>query len=155
MNQRLGTAAALGAVTGLRSLIGLTLLSRELSDRRRLPRRAGTLEQWLSDDLVAITLSGLALSEIVADKLPGIPDRVAAAPLFGRGLMGGLVGAVAAGAEYRAAGAALGAAGAVVGAYVGWFLRREAGRATMLPDAFVALVEDAVAITAGRELIRG
>ncbi|MFW5951571.1 MAG: DUF4126 domain-containing protein [Gemmatimonadota bacterium] len=154
MNEKLVTAAGLGTVTGLRSMTGLAMVSRELSDRRRLPRGASRLEEWLAEDLVAVTLSALALGEIVADKLPGVPDRIAPGALFGRGLIGGLVGAIAAGADHRAAGAAIGTAAAVCAAYLGWFLRQEAGRATMLPDAAVALVEDAVALASARELAR-
>ena len=153
MNDWIGTAAGLGAISGLRSMTGLAMASRELSDRRRLPRHASRLEEFLADDRVALTLSALALGEMVADKLPGIPDRVAPAPLFGRGLIGGVVGALAAGPDHRGAGAALGVAGAVLGSYMGWLVRREAGRATMLPDIVFALAEDAAAIAAAHELV--
>lgn len=152
MNQKLWTAAGLGAVSGLRTLTGVASVSRELAGRRRLPRSASRLEAWLADDLVAAAVTGLALGELVADKLPGLPDRVAPGPLFGRATVGGVLGALAAGADHRAAGAVAGMAGAVAGAYLGWFLRREAARVTLLPDPAIALVEDAVAVTAGREL---
>jgi uncharacterized membrane protein len=153
MNDRLAAAAGLGAVTGLRSMTALAALSRELSDRRRLPRTATRLEAWLAEDTVAIALSGLALGELVADKFPGIPDRVSPGPLFGRALIGALVGAVAAGGEDRALGVVVGGGAAVVAAYVGWLARREAGRASLLPDAVFALAEDAVAVSSARELV--
>lgn len=154
MNVSLGTAAGLGAVTGLRSMTGLAAVSRTLSDRRRLPRSATRLEEWLAEDTVAIVLSALAIGEIATDKLPGIPDRVAPGPLFGRALIGALVGAVAAGPDDRAAGAAVGAGAAITAAWLGWFLRREAGRATLLPDAAIAIAEDALALSAARELVQ-
>ena len=152
MNQWIGTAAGLGAISGLRSMTGLAMASRELSHRRRLPRHASRLEEFLAGDRVALTFSALALGEIVADKLPGIPDRISPGPLFGRGLMGGILGALAAGHDHRAAGAAIGVASAIIGSYVGWLVRREAGRATMLPDIVFALAEDAAALAAAHEL---
>jgi len=148
-------AAGLGLATGLRSMTPIAMLSRELSDRRRLPRHASRLEEWLARDMVAVTLSAMALGEIVADKLPGIPDRVSPAPLFGRGFLGGVVGALVAGGDDRALGAAVGVAAAVVGTYAGWFLRREAVRVTTLPDAALAMGEDALAIAASREILKG
>lgn len=153
MNDRIGTAAGLGAVTGLRGTIGLAMVSRELSDRRTLPRGASRLEAWLAEDMVAIALSGLASGELAADKLPGIPARVTPGSLFGRGLIGGVLGAIAAGPDQRAVGAAVGVAAAVAASYAGWLLRREVGRTTSLPDFAVALGEDAVAIAAARELV--
>lgn len=152
--EQLGTAAGLGAVTGMRSMMGLAMASRELSDRRRLPRSAGRLEEWLAEDLVAITLSALALGELVVDKVPGVPDRVNPGALLGRGVIGGLVGALAGGPDDRALGAVVGVASALGGSFVAWFVRREVARLTLLPDAALALTEDAVAITAARELVQ-
>ena len=43
----------------------------------------------------------------------------------------------------------------MAGAYAGWFLRREAVRATMLPDAALAVGEDALAVAASYEIVRG
>lgn len=152
--QWVGTAAGLGAVTGMRSMTGLAMLSREISDRRRLPRDATRLQEWLAEDMVAITLSALALGEMIADKLPGTPDRVAPAPLFGRGAIGGLLGALVADSDHRVLGAVIGATAAVAATWAAWFLRREAGRASMLPDAALALAEDAMALTAAREVMK-
>ena len=153
-SDRLAMAAGLGLVTGLRSMTPIAMVSRELSDRRRLPRHASRLEEWLARDMVAVTLSALALGEILADKLPAIPARVSPGPLVGRGVLGGVVGALAADVDERALGAVVGAAAAVVGAWAGWFLRREAVRATMLPDAALALGEDALAVAASYEIVK-
>lgn len=153
-NQRLGAAAGLGAVTGMRGLTGLAMVSRELSDRRRLPRHASRLEEWLAEDLVAITLGALALGELVVDKLPGIPDRINPGSLLGRGVVGGLLGSIAAGRDDRALGAAVGVAAALGTSFAAWLVRREIGRITLLPDPALALAEDAVAIAAASELVK-
>lgn len=151
MNERLGVAAGLGAVSGLRSMTGLAAVSRELSDRRVL-WGASRLEEWLAQDLVALVLTKLAVGEIVADKLPGIPDRIAPGPLFGRALIGGILGALVVDPDERPVGAVVGAAAAIGAAYLGWLTRRELGRATLLPDPLLAVAEDAIAITAARGL---
>jgi uncharacterized membrane protein len=152
MSERVWMAAGLGAVTGSRSMLGLATLANELSGRRRLPADAGTPEEWLADGRVARLLGALAVGELLADKVPVLPDRIGPGPLAGRVGMGALVGAVATGAGRRALGAAAGVAGAVVGAHLAWLLRREAGRATLLPDPALGLAEDAAAVAAAREL---
>lgn len=154
MNGSMATAAGLGAVTGSRSMLAAAITARELSRRRRLPRGAGRLERWLARPGTARTLAVVAAGELVADKLPGIPDRVTPGPLAIRAFVGGLLGAAALDADHRAAGAAAGAVGAIAGTFAGWFLRREFGRVTMLPDVTVGIGEDAMAASAARELAR-
>ena len=156
MRKSLGTAAGLGAVTGLRSFTGAALLARELSHHeppRWRSRRRPRLERWLEEPAVARTLQVLAAGELIADKLPGTPDRIAPPSLAGRGVIGGLLGAICAGEDRRLAGAAIGAGAAVAAAFAGWWLRREAARVTYLPDAAVAIAEDAVAVATAREIV--
>lgn len=155
MNDALLRAAGLGAITGLRSMAGLAAVSRELADRRRLGRHASRIEHWLADDTVASALTVMAAGEIVADKMPGVPARVSPMPLLARGIIGTLLGAVAAGHRQRPAGALIGGAAALVGSYAGWFFRAEVQRATMLPDAAAALAEDAIAVRGALELADG
>lgn len=156
MNGSLGTAAGLGAVTGLRSLTGAALVARELSGRdgvsRWRTRRGPRLERWLAEPAVARTLQVMAAGELLVDKLPGMPDRIAPASLAARAVIGGILGALVAGEDRRVEAGAVGAAAAVAASVAGWWLRREARRATYLPDAALAVAEDAVAVAAGREL---
>jgi uncharacterized membrane protein len=153
MSHSLRIAAGLGAVTGLRSMTGVAALSRDLSERWWLGRHATRLEAWLADDTVAATATAFAVGELVADKLPGIPDRIEPAPLLGRGLIGATLGAIVAGPDDRLAGGIIGGAAAITGAYFGWFLRREAGRSTMIPDPVIAIAEDALAVLAALRLV--
>lgn len=150
MRDELITAAGLGAVTGLRSLAALALTARELSGRR-VPRGAVKLRQWLARDDLAAGLAVLSVGELIADKLPGLPDRIGPGPLGGRAVIGGLLGALAV-ERNRLAGAVAGCAAAVASAYGGWFLRREVARATTIPDPVIAVAEDAVAITTAARL---
>ena len=146
-------AAGLGGVTGMRSFQGLAWLSREYTDRR-VPLRATALRRWLADDTVSVVLSGLALGELVADKVPGVPARIQPGPLMGRAAIGGLVGALVVGRKDRALGAAVGAGAAIVASFGGWLLRTEGARQTGLPDVVLALAEDAGAVVAARSLAR-
>lgn len=147
MSYDLLAAAGLGAATGLRSTTGLAMASLELADRGRVGDR---LRGWLADDTVSYVLTGLAIGEIVADKLPGIPDRVDPAPLAARGVLGAAVGALAGGEDRWVAGAAIGATAAVTSAWIGWSVRKEAGWATGLPDGILGVLEDALAVAIGR-----
>jgi uncharacterized membrane protein len=145
------TAAGLGLISGLRTFQGLAWVAREVSRNGTSPD-APAAERWLSSPLVAAGLGMVASGEVLIDKVPGIPDRVRPGSLFGRAVAGAAIGAVAAGRERQLLGAAVGAGGAVAGAYAGWFLRREAGRVTFLPDIAVAVIEDALAVTLARRL---
>lgn len=90
----------------------------------------------------------LALGELVADKLPKTPARTSALGLIARVSMGALTGAcvATAGGQSAAVGAGLGAAGGVVGAFGGYQARARLVKALGVPDLYVALAEDVVAI---------
>jgi uncharacterized membrane protein len=133
-------------------MTGLAMASRELAER---PAGKGDeLREWLSRDLVSVTLSALAIGELAVDKLPDVPDRIEPAPMAARGFIGAVLGAVAGGDDHWVAGAILGGAAALASAWVGWSVRKEAGWATGLPDPVIALVEDAIAVTGAREAAR-
>jgi uncharacterized membrane protein len=90
----------------------------------------------------------LALVELVADKLPQTPSRTALPGLTARILLGALTGAcVAAGGGLGVfVGAALGVVGGVAGAFGGYRARTGLVRALKVPDIYVALFEDLMAI---------
>jgi uncharacterized membrane protein len=152
VNRSLAAAAGLGAVSGLRTMQGLAWLSRHLSQHRPA-RRAGAVERWMAHDSVARALAVAATLELAADKHPRTPDRIRPLALFGRAVAGAVVGSIAAGRGRETTGAALGAGTAVAAAFAGWLLRTEAGRVTFLPDAAVAVAEDALAVAVARRLV--
>jgi uncharacterized membrane protein len=153
MKRSLWVSAGLGAAAGLRGAQPLAWIARDLTGRR-LPRGASALERAFADDRVARTLALIAAAELAGDKLRITPDRVAPLPLLGRAASGALAGALGAGRDRQLAGALLGAGTAVAASWLAWKVRREVARATMLPDAAVALAEDALAVVAARELVR-
>jgi uncharacterized membrane protein len=96
----------------------------------------------------AIIFTLLALAELVADKLPQTPSRTAAVGLIARLSTGALTGAcVAAGGGGSALiGALLGGVGGIAGAFAGYQARTRLVRALGVPDIFIALLEDLIAI---------
>ena len=90
----------------------------------------------------------LAAVELVADKLPKTPKRTAPPGLIARIVMGGLTGACVAtgGGQGSLVGAVLGIVGGVVGCFGGYQARTRLVKASGMPDIYVALLEDLVAI---------
>jgi len=138
-------AFLIGFFAGLRSLtapaatawaahLGWLKLERPLSLIGSLP------------SVVIFTL--LAVVELVGDKLPRTPNRTAGAGLIARIVTGASAGAciAAAGAQALFLGAVFGAAGAASGAFGGYQARARLVKALALPDIYVALLEDLVAI---------
>jgi uncharacterized membrane protein len=137
-------AAALGALSGMRSMAGLTTLSRRFG-KRRSRHRAGRL---LSNRLVRRALPVLAIGELIADKLPFLPDRTTPLPLAGRALIGSVLGGLVA-TEERASvllGAGIGAVTAVATAYVAVHARKFAHDRLSIPDAVVGGFEDTLVL---------
>ena len=122
-----------GAVTGLRSMTGPATAFRN-------PRNTP----------VSRVLPALAFMELVVDKFPNVPSRTAAPQLAFRLLAGTITGAGVASARgaNRYAGALAGAAGALAASYAGAAYRRFCAE-RHVPSVVAALLEDAVAISAG------
>lgn len=136
----------LGAATGLRSLTPMAVLCWFVY-LGYLPVD-DTWAFWVAKLVTVIVFTVLALGELVADKLPCIPDRTSTGPLLVRLLLGGLVGAIVAvglnGSEFE--GAILGVGGALVGAFGGYLFRREIVVKSQGKDWPVAVVEDLMTI---------
>jgi uncharacterized membrane protein len=98
----------------------------------------------------------LAIGEAVADKLPFMPNRTQAGSLAFRAVSGGVSGAAIASARRKPAfwGAVIGAAAAVGATYGAFHLRRRVGKSLHVPDAVVALAEDALAVSVGVAAMR-
>ncbi|WP_144761071.1 DUF4126 family protein [Curtobacterium sp. 9128] len=147
-------ALLLGILSGGRSATPLAVLALN-RDHRGL---SGAWQDWpmFRTDLGRGLLVAGAIGEIIGDKLPKTPNRIAGAGLIGRAGSGALVGAAIATTgkrDRRIEGAVLGAVGAIVGSYVGYFLRKAIGTTTGLRDPLVALGEDAAVIAGSTKVI--
>lgn len=101
-------AIGFGALTGVRSMAGPAALAFE------------------GDGPVKNVVGLLAAGEMIADKTPFVGDRIDAAPLAARAVMGGIVGGVVA---YEAhdnvlAGGLIGASAAIAAAHLAYRLRK-------------------------------
>ena len=108
----------------------------------------GTPLSFMGSTAAVVIFTLLAFGELVADKLPSTPSRMAPPGLIARILLGGLSGASlsAAGGQSIAIGAILGALGGIAGAFAGYRVRTRLARALPVPAVVIALLEDAVAI---------
>ncbi len=97
------------------------------------------------------TAAALVMGEMIADKMPFVPNRTDPSALIARAVSGGAAGAAVFKARRQniVFGAAIGAAAAVGAAYATYYLRRKAARYFDVSDRAVALVEDGIALTAG------
>ena len=97
----------------------------------------------------------LAIGELVADKLPIIPKRIAPAPLLARIITGGLCGAClcAVAGKSLIAGVLLGGIGGVIGAFAGYEVRRRLVNNLRIHDFVVAVCEDLLAVGLGFFLV--
>lgn len=143
-------AAAIGIVAGMRSASAPALVSDHLA-RKGGNALDGSPLAWMASPTTATVTKVLAAGELVGDKLPFTPSRLAPGPLGGRMASGALCGAVLCASERERAevGAVVGALAAALGAWAFYHLRQSADRATGLPDPVVAVVEDALAVGGG------
>jgi uncharacterized membrane protein len=138
-------AFLIGLFAGLRSLtppaavawavhLGWLKLTRPLSLIGSLP--------------AVIILSLLALTEIIFDKLPNLPNRTAPLGLIARIVTGGFTGACVSvgGGKSAFVGAGLGLIGGIIGCFAGFHARARLVRSLRQPDFNIALLEDLIAI---------
>ena len=143
-------------LAGMRSMSAPAFLSHYLS---RQPHAGldGSRLRFLQKPATATVLKVLAAGEIVADKLPTTPDRIAPPVLLGRLLSGALVGA----AWYRArhgstlSGGVLGGLTAVAATFVSYALRTGISEKSGVSVALVGVGEDALVLAGGAALLSG
>jgi uncharacterized membrane protein len=143
-------AALLGVIAGMRSMSAPAFVSNHFAYSPETALAQSPLK-GLGSSTTACVLTLMALGEVGADKLPGIPNRTAPGPLGARAVSGGVCGAAVFLAAGKSAGqgAALGASAAIAFTFAAYFLRRQAGKVTKIPDFFLAAAEDALVLGLG------
>jgi uncharacterized membrane protein len=136
----------LGTMTGLRTFTPITIAC-WCAYLGYLPVEE-TWAAWTGKLVAVVLFTLMAVAELVADKLPKVPNRTAPGPLLARLVVGGLVGAIAATGVYGSAfeGVFLGAIGALLGAFGGFLVRRYLVQWSGRPDWNLAVIEDASAV---------
>lgn len=142
------SAFLLGIVAGMRSMMPPAILALTLSRRPELAPAIAPI-QWFVSRSIAIILGLGALGELIADKLPQTPNRIALGPFVARVASGALTGAalVQIGQVSAWGGAACGGFGAIIGTLGAFRARRSAGLVTKIRDPFIGALEDVIAIT--------
>jgi uncharacterized membrane protein len=142
-------AFGIGLITGLRSMTGPAVVcwAAHLGWLNLQNSRLA----FMGSAAATYSFSALALGELIADKLPFIPNRTSPGPLLGRLVLGGLCGATlcAAASHSVTVGAILGGVGGLVGAFAGYQARTGLVKKSGLPDIVIALLEDLVAVGGG------
>jgi len=141
----LALAFVIGVLNGLRSFTPPAAAA--WAAHLRWIKLQGALALIGSVPVVAI-FTLLAAFELIADKMPWIPDRTTTMSLVARGVMGALTGAcvAAGGGQWAVIGAACGVAGSMAGAFAGFHARKRLAQALDVPDIYVALVEDLICL---------
>jgi uncharacterized membrane protein len=148
----LSTAAGLGAIAGMRSLLAPALLSSELS-LHRFTRWGGPIRRALASRRTAERLRFLSFGELLVDKTSLAPSRVAPLPLLERAVCGAIVGAASIrDRRARSLGAVLGAASAVLASHLAYRVRMRVAPWGGVKNVLAGLVEDAIALRAGQRL---
>ncbi len=148
-------SAALGWAVGMRSVTPPAALSRALAQNAH-PHPNRQPAHALASGAASGLLPVAALGEMVMDKLPSTPDRTSAPVLAGRIASGALVGVVLGQVRRTSpvAAALAGAAGAAVSSFAMMRLRGWAGARLGVPDAAVAVAEDALAVGLSTAVVR-
>jgi uncharacterized membrane protein len=144
--QALVLATGLGALTGIRSLSALTVMSMSLSGRPG-EFHSGPAH-LLSSSPMSTGLKLSAVGEAVADKLPFIPPRTQALPLLGRAALAAFGGAAVAQLRQTSPipAGAIAAFAAICSATLATGLRRFATEQIAIPNLAAGLLEDIVVV---------
>jgi uncharacterized membrane protein len=147
------SAFGIGIVAGLRSLAAPAVVS-WAAHFHRLDLRDSRLAP-LGSPIAVYTISALGLGELIADRMPFVPNRTSPLPTAFRILSGAVCGAALCISANRIvwAGILLGGLGAVNGAFGGFHVRRLLVKYLKINDTAIALSEDALAIGGGLFLV--
>src|SRR5579864_1972634 len=117
--------AALGFAGGLRTTIPFLVESAYLEREGPDIADGGPVLDFLATPLAVRVLSLAALTEIVLDKTPFVPDRLLPLPLGARVIVSGVAGALMSLAEGRTSdsGALVGSIGGALGSVAGYAMR--------------------------------
>lgn len=145
-------ALTLGAISGMRSMMALAFVSDRAEDEKDHDPNPNPALTFLTEPRTVALLKIAAMGELLVDKLPFAPARTDVAPLLGRMVMGGLVGAAISKDKWLQGGA-VGAVGALVTAYTAYHIRKSLHDQQHIPDVILGVAEDALVVKATNTLV--
>src|SRR5438094_1639190 len=136
----LSLAIGIGTVAGLRPMTAPAIIA--WAAKRRWIHLGSSPFATIISTKASRTITELAISELIADKLPFTSSRLNAGPLALRIASGAVCGAALCSAAKKpiAKGALLGGLGAIAGALAGYHTRKNLSR--HMPDFAAGLLED-------------
>ncbi len=136
----------LGLATGMRAMMPIAVCC-WFAHFGLLPVN-GTWAFWIASPVSLVVFTLAALAELVGDKLPKTPARIALPGLISRIAFGGLVGGIVATTMQNSIpiGILLAVFGAVLGTYGSYLARRDIVRKFCCRDWPVAVMEDFLTI---------
>jgi uncharacterized membrane protein len=146
----------MGIIAGMRSMSAPALVSNYLADKQSFEIENSAF-RFLASQKTANVLTVLAIGEIIADKLPLVPDRISPVPLIGRGISGAICGAALCIAEDERPeiGVLTGLTGAIISTYGFYYLRHKLSEDAGIPDLLLGLAEDALVVKGGQSVLEG
>jgi len=145
-------ALGLGAVSGMRSMVALAFFSDRAEDKKGHDYASNPALNFLRSPRTVAFLKIAAGGEMLMDKLPFMPARTDAAPLLGRVVIGGLVGAAVSKDKWMQ-GSVVGALGALVTTYVMYYIRKTLHEEQHIPDVILGVAEDALVVKAANTIV--
>ena len=144
------------ALAGMRSMSAPAFLTYYLS-RQPHAVLAGSSLRFLQKPITATLFKVLIVGEMVGDKLPATPDRIAPLGLLGRLLAGALVGAAWYKSRHGSAvsGGLLGGLATVTATFASYALRMGISKRAGVSVALVGVGEDVLVLAGGAALLRG
>ena len=152
-NSSFKKALVLGVISGMRTSATLHFTRSLVSDSNT---KSGIV-RFFQKKQVLPGVGLLGVTELIVDKLPQTPDRIAKGGPAIKAGTAALCGAAVYQAEGKnaVAGAVIASLAAVASTYSFFYLRKALCKKTGIADPFIGMAEDALAIAAGMALIKG
>ena len=144
----------IGIIAGMRSALAPALASYIASNQKNNERKDVTLKFLRSKKATAV-LTIMAAGELIVDKLPATGNRIEPAGITARFVSGGASAALLSKGNNKViiVSALIGSVAAIASAYGCYYLRKNLGKNTSIPDFVLGAIEDSLAIGAGIALI--
>jgi uncharacterized membrane protein len=148
-------AFSFGWLAGMRGMAGPAFLSRHTARHKPISLQHSSFN-FMANEKTSNVLQGIAATEILVDKIPGVPDRIHPALLIFRSIAGGLAGTTIFAANRKSIflGALTGILGAMFGSFAFLRIRRAASRKLNLSEQAMGIPEDLLILGMGTGLNR-
>jgi uncharacterized membrane protein len=145
----------LGIISGMRATFAPAIAAHYLSKQTN-PALAKSQLGFIQSPVAAVVTKLLSLGEIVGDKLPNTPNRIAAPQVMARVASGAFAGAIISVLDKNSIskGILMGGAAALAATFTTFYLRRYISKATFIKEPVTGALEDVLAISAGIRIMR-